>query len=106
MEAAHIYISGTDPDRNKQYHAFLAVMHGPPLCAICRLDREQHLEAENDDPRIQAPSVSDQDEEEASPQRRLISMGRSDRLFRNLSIKEPECKICLDEIPQGSSYTL
>ena len=60
VEAAHIYISGTDPDSNKQYHAFLPVIHGPQLCAICRLDREQHLDAENEeDPRIQAPSLSD-----------------------------------------------
>jgi hypothetical protein len=40
VEAAHIYISESDPDSNKKFHSFLPVNYGPPLCAICRLDRE------------------------------------------------------------------
>ena len=40
VEAAHIYISESDSDSNKKIHSFLQVNHGPPLCAICRLDRE------------------------------------------------------------------
>jgi hypothetical protein len=70
VEAAHIFLSGTEPNSNKQYHPFLSVIQGPSLCAICKLDRKQHLEAEEDKPGRQAPSLSDLDEEEASPQRR------------------------------------
>ena len=43
VEAAHIFLSGTDPISGKQYHPFLSLIQGPPFCAICRLDREQHL---------------------------------------------------------------
>ena len=87
VEAAHIYISGTEPNSNMQLHEFLPAIHGPQLCAICRLVREQHLEAEIDDPEIQAPSLSDIDDAEASPQRRYISLGRTNKLFRKNIIK-------------------
>jgi hypothetical protein len=53
VEAAHIYISESDPDSNKKFHSFLQVNYGPPLCAICRLDREQHLDADKEGPQIQ-----------------------------------------------------
>jgi hypothetical protein len=56
VEMAHIFLSGTDPYSKKLIHPFLSVIHGPPLCAICRLDRVQHSKAYNDGPRIQAPS--------------------------------------------------
>ena len=59
VEAAHFYISGTEPNSNKKFHRFLPVKYGPPLCAFCRLDREQHLDADNEGPHIQAPSLSD-----------------------------------------------
>ena len=59
VEAAHIYISGTEPNSNKKFHNFLPVNYGPPLCAICRLDREQHLDGDNEGPQIQEPSLSD-----------------------------------------------
>ena len=57
VDAAYIFLTGTEPNSNKQYHAFLPVIHGPPLCAICRLLQEQHLEADKDDPQIHAPSL-------------------------------------------------
>ena len=106
VEAAHIYISGTEPNSNKQFHEFLPTILGPPLCAICRLVREQHLEAEIDDPEIQAPSLSDIDDAEASPQRRYISLGRTNKLFRKNIIKLPQCSICLDDLIEDSTYNL
>ena len=55
VEAAHNFLTGTEPNSNKQFHDFLPVIHGPPLCAICRMLRMQHFEAEKDGPEIQAP---------------------------------------------------
>lgn len=89
VEAAHIYISGTEPNSIKKFHEFLPTIHGPTLCVICNLVREQHLEAEIVDPEIQAPSLSDIDDAEASPQRRYISLGKINKLFRKNIIKQP-----------------